>query len=221
MRILLVEDDRMIGEVVEQSLAEQSYAVDWVRDGSSALTALQVHNYDLVLLDLGLPKKDGLGVVRYARSIGIGTPIIIISARVSLDDRVGGLDSGADDYIVKPFQLAELLARIRVALRRKSGGSSAPILGNGILSLDPILKSVKFNGAEIVVSAKEFALLRALLDRPGAILSRSELEERIYRWGQEVASNAVEVLIHSLRKKLGSGTIKNVRGLGWMVDREK
>ncbi|WP_321922290.1 response regulator transcription factor [Paraburkholderia guartelaensis] len=219
MRILLVEDDPMIGEAVQAALKDASYAADRVTDGALALTAFAAQRYDLILLDLGLPGRDGLDVLAGIRAKGSAVPVIIITARDGLDDRLRGLDGGADDYILKPFEMAELLARIRVAIRRQVG-SATPVLSNGIVSLDPATREVTVGECTpIQLSNREFSLLRALLVRPGAILSRSELEERIYGWGEEVESNAVEVLIHSLRRKLGSSVIKNVRGVGWMVSR--
>lgn len=218
MRVLLVEDDRMIGAAVEQALRDASYAVDWVRDGQSALDSVRSQNYDVMLLDLGLPQKNGLEVLRAVRSQDNPIPILIITARDEVQDRVRGLDGGADDYIPKPFEMAELLARMRAVIRRK-GGASGPVLSNGILSLDPVSREVSLDGAATRLSGREFALLQALLIRPGAILSRSDLEDRIYGWGEEVESNAVEFLIHALRKKLGSAAIKNVRGVGWMVSK--
>ena len=219
MRILLVEDDPMIGEAVQAALKDASYAADRVTDGALALTAFAAQRYDLILLDLGLPGRDGLDVLAGIRAKGGAVPVIIITARDGLDDRLRGLDGGADDYILKPFEMAELLARIRVAIRRQVG-SAAPVLSNGIVSLDPATRKVAVGEcAPIPLSNREFSLLRTLLVRPGAILSRSELEDRIYGWGEEVESNAVEVLIHSLRRKLGSSVIKNVRGVGWMVSR--
>ncbi|MES2385569.1 MAG: response regulator transcription factor [Pseudomonadota bacterium] len=218
MRVLLVEDDAMIGEAVAQALKDASYAVDWVRDGSMALASISTQEYGLVLLDLGLPKKGGLEVLRTVRSRGNAVPVLVITARDALQDRIGGLDSGADDYVLKPFEMTELLARMRAVIRRK-GGASGPMLSNGSLSLDPATREVLSNGVSIRLSGKEFSLLQALLIRPGAILSRSELEDRLYGWGEEVESNAIEFLIHSLRKKLGSGAIKNVRGVGWMVSK--
>lgn len=219
MRVLLVEDDAMIGTALEQALREASYAVDWVRDGIAALEAIERQNYELVLLDLGLPKKDGLDVLRSIRNKGNAVPLVVITARDSLDDRLGGLDGGADDYVLKPFDMPELLARMRAVIRRK-GGSAIPVLSNGVLQLDPTTREVTANGVVNRLSAREFALMQALLIRPGAILSRSELEDRLYGWGEEVESNAIEFLIHSLRKKLGSDVIKNVRGVGWLVAKE-
>jgi len=219
MRVLLVEDDRMIGAALEQGLKDAAYAVDWVEDGAMALDVSQSQTYDLVLLDLGLPKKDGLEVLRSIRAAQNPVPLLVITARDGLADRLLGLDSGADDYVVKPFELAELLARMRAVLRRK-GGTANPILSNGLLMLDPVTREATVGGATCRLSAREFALLQALLIRPGAILSRAELEDRLYGWGEEVESNAVEFLIHALRKKLGTATIKNVRGVGWMVAKE-
>ncbi|WOD14382.1 response regulator transcription factor [Paraburkholderia kirstenboschensis] len=219
MRVLLVEDDPMIGEAIKNALKDASYAADWVKNGQTALTTLGCQHYDLVLLDLGLPGKDGLDVLASIRAKDNPVPLLIITARDDLDDRLRGLDGGADDYVLKPFQIAELLARMRAVLRRKSG-NAVPVIGNGVVSLDPATKEARVNGASPVqLSNREFALLRALLVRPGAILSRGELEDRIYGWGEEVESNAVEYLIHALRRKLGSDVIKNVRGVGWMVSK--
>ncbi|MGV8893670.1 MAG: response regulator [Burkholderiaceae bacterium] len=220
MRVLLVEDDYMIGTAIEQSLKDATYAADWVRDGGAAMIAIQSQAYDIVLLDLGLPGKDGLAVLHSIRSKNNAVPVLIITARDALEDRIRGLDGGADDYVLKPFEMAELLARMRAVVRRK-GGISGPVLSNSILTLDPATRDVTVGGVSSRLSGREFSLLQALLIRPGAILSRSELESRIYGWGEEVESNAVEFLIHSLRKKLGSDAIKNVRGVGWMVCKEK
>ncbi|MCX7277974.1 MAG: response regulator transcription factor [Burkholderiales bacterium] len=219
MRVLLVEDDPMIGDAIHGALKDASYAADWVKDGQTALTTLGCQHYDLVLLDLGLPGKDGLEVLASLRAKDNPVPLLIITARDGLDDRLRGLDGGADDYVSKPFQMAELLARMRAVLRRK-GGTAAPVIGNGLVSLDPATKEASVNGGSpLQLSNREFSLLQALLVRPGAILSRSELEDRIYGWGEEVESNAVEYLIYVLRRKLGSEVIKNVRGIGWMVSK--
>ncbi|QJI29538.1 response regulator [Pseudomonas sp. ADAK18] len=219
MRILLVEDDPMIGDAIQGALTDASYAADWVKNGPSGLAALDTQHYDLVLLDLGLPGKDGLEVLDNIRARNNPVPLLIITARDSLDDRLRGLDGGADDYLLKPFAMAELLARMRAVLRRK-GGSALPLLGNGMVSLDLLSKEASTEEqGNVPLSSREFALLQALLIRPGAILSRSDLEDRIYGWGNEVESNAVEYLIHGLRRKLGSHVIKNVRGLGWMVSK--
>lgn len=219
MRVLLIEDDPMIGDAIQGALKDASYAADWVKNGQTALNTLACQNYDLILLDLGLPGKDGLDVLKSIRGNENPVPVLIITARDGLDDRIRGLDSGADDYVLKPFEMAELLARMRAVLRRK-GGLAVPVLSNGIVSLDTATREARANGGEALqLSNREFALLQALMMRPGAILSRSELEERIYGWGEEVESNAVEFLIHALRKKLGGTVIKNVRGVGWMVSK--
>lgn len=220
MRVLLVEDDRMIGAAVQAALLDAAYAADWVRDGRSAIEAVASQTYDLVLLDLGLPKMDGIEVLRSIRGRHDAVPVLIITARDAVDSRIQGLDLGADDYVLKPFEMAELLARMRAVARRK-GGVAGPLLCNDILSLDVSAKTVSLDGAEVPLSAREFALLHALMIRPGAILSRSELEDRMYGWGSEVESNAVEFIIHSLRKKLGSDAIKNVRGVGWLVPKTR
>ena len=219
MRVLLVEDDPMIGAAVRCALNDMSYAVDWVKNGLTAMTSLAAQHYDLVLLDLGLPEKDGMAVLASIRAKGDSTPLLIITARDGLDDRLRGLDGGADDYVLKPFEMVELLARMRAVLRRKSG-SGSPVLSNGVVSLDPATREATVSDSlPTVLSNREFALLRALLSRPGAILSRSDLEDRIYGWGEEVESNAIEFLIHALRRKLGKQVIKNVRGAGWLVSK--
>jgi two-component system OmpR family response regulator len=218
MRILLVEDDQMIGEAVRVALKDAAYAVDWVRNGTLATQHLSIGEHQAVLLDLGLPGRDGFQVLRTMRDRGITLPVIVVTARDSVDDRVKGLDLGADDYLTKPFDVGELLARLRAVLRRH-GGHAAPLLSNGIVTLDPATREARRDDIVLVLSAREFALLHALLLRPGAILTRSELEERIYGWNEEVDSNAVDFLIHGVRKKLGADVIKNVRGAGWMVAR--
>lgn len=218
MRLLLAEDDPLIGTAIEQRLRQDAFALDWVQDGDAAVTAIAGHTYSLLLLDLGLPNRDGMSVLQHLRETGNPLPVIIITARDALDERIKGLDLGADDYLVKPFALTELLARIRAVVRRHQG-SGDPRLSNGILALDPLTHEVTRDRVSHTLSAREFALLHALMIRPGAILSRAELEEHIYGWNEEVESNVVEYLIHSLRKKLGSDAIKNVRGAGWMVNR--
>ena len=220
MRVLLVEDDRMIGEAIAQALKDESYAVDWVRDGLAAQSTVAGQSYDVVLLDLGLPKKDGVAVLRSIRAADNPVAVLVITARDALEDRIQGLDDGADDYVLKPFEMRELLARMRAVIRRK-GGVAGPVMTNGVMSLDPATREVSVNEETARLSKREFALLQALLVRPGAILSRAELEDRIYGWNEEVESNAVEFLIHALRKKLGSNAILNVRGVGWMVAKEK
>lgn len=220
MRVLLIEDDVMIGQVVQAALRDASYAADWVEDGERALTAMACQDYDIVLLDLGLPGKSGVQVLRDIRARGNAVPVLVLTARDALEDRVGGLDAGADDYLVKPFEMAEMLARMRAVWRRKGGIASAQ-LRSGALSLDVATRQAQVADAPpIPLTNREFSLLQALLVRPGAILSRAELEQRIYGWGEEVESNAVEYLIHALRKKLGASTIRNVRGVGWRVPRE-
>lgn len=216
MRILLVEDDQMIGEAISVALKDAAYAVDWVRDGAAAGHALRNQEHQAMLLDLGLPVRDGFDVLRRLRESGNSIPVIVVTARDALEDRIRGLDLGADDYLIKPFDVNELLARLRAVIRRR-GGTAAPMLGNGIVSLDPATHEARRGDLACALSAREFALLHALLLRPGAILNRSELEERIYGWNEEVESNAVDFLIHGVRKKLGADVIKNVRGAGWMV----
>ncbi|MCF6190472.1 MAG: response regulator [Cocleimonas sp.] len=216
MRILLVEDDDLIGSAVKQALKDDSQAVDWVRDGVTALSSIELESYDLVLLDLGLPHKDGLEVLQTLRQGKKTMPVIIITARDTIDDRIKGLDTGADDYLVKPFSIDELHARIRAVVRRNQG-SADPILTSALLKLDPSTKRVERDDDSYELSSKEYALLQALMVRPGAIFSRGQLEESLYGWNEEVASNAIEFLIHALRKKVGKDGIKNVRGMGWMV----
>jgi two-component system OmpR family response regulator len=218
MRVLLVEDDRMIGAAVSQALKDAAYAVDWVKDGDLAFEAIHSESYDVALLDLGLPDIDGMDVLKRIRSQQERLPIIILTARDALSARIQGLDLGADDYLVKPFEIGELLARMRAVMRRDGSGAS-PILTNGQLALDPATREASLLDERAILSAREFALLQALLTRPGVILSRAELERRIYGWSEEVESNAIDFLIHGVRKKLGSTAIRNVRGVGWMVDR--
>jgi two-component system OmpR family response regulator len=220
MRVLLVEDDRMIGEEVEVALKDASYAVDWARDGQMALASIETQLYDVVLLDLGLPNKDGFVVLLNLRAAGHAVPVVVITARDAVEERIRGLDGGADDYVLKPFEMSELLARMRAVMRRR-GGQASPVLTNGIVSLDPATREASIDGHAIRLSSREFSLLHALMIRPGAILSRTELEDRIYGWNEEVESNAVEFIIYSLRKKLGSEAIRNVRGVGWMVSKQR
>ncbi|GIQ72339.1 response regulator transcription factor [Bradyrhizobium sp. ma5] len=220
MRVLVVEDDRMIGAAVVEALRDAAYAVDWVRNGDLAIEASRSETYDIALLDLGLPLTDGLDVLKAIRERASRLPVIILTARDALNDRIRGLDLGADDYLVKPFEIAELLARMRAVLRREGSGAP-PVLTNGELHLDPATREATFCEEKAVLSAREFALLQALLARPGTILSRAELERQIYGWREEVESNAVEFLIHAVRRKLGAAAIRNVRGVGWMVDRSR
>jgi len=216
VRALLVEDDEMIGRSLMQALERAGWSVDWVRDGALAQSALSDGGYTCVLLDLGLPKQDGTEVLRRARERGDATPVLVLTARDGLEDRILGLDLGADDYLLKPFEFRELLARMRAVVRRRDGAAHS-VIGSGALQLDLTTREVLVDGAREPLTAREFALLHALLERPGAILSREQLENRIYGWGEEVTSNAVDVLIHGMRRKLGPDAIRNVRGLGWRV----
>jgi DNA-binding response OmpR family regulator len=219
MRILLVEDDRMIAEGLQTALRQDGYAVDWMRDGASAAEALRTSTFDLVLLDLGLPARDGIEVLRELRARGNATPVIIVTARDDVRDRIGGLDAGADDYIVKPFDLDELAARMRSVLRRAAGRGDPSIEHRGI-RLNSVTHSVEQNGVPVLLSAHEYAVLEALLQRPGAVLSRTQLEDRLYGWDEQVESNAVEVYIHGLRRKLGSDAIRTLRGVGYFLPKE-
>ena len=216
MRLLLVEDDPMVGESIRDGLGQEGYTVDWVRDGKGAETALGAEPYAAVLLDLGLPRMDGLDVLRAARAQRNDVPILVITARDAVADRIKGLDAGADDYLVKPFDLDELAARVR-ALVRRAEGRAEPVVRHGPIALDPATRAVTLRGRPVELSGREFALLQALLARPGAVLSRAQLEERLYGWDEEVGSNAVEVHIHNLRRKLGADTIRNVRGVGYTI----
>ena len=216
MRLLLAEDDAMIGEAVQQGLRRQGFAVDWVRDGAAAERALASEPYDACLLDLGLPRKQGLDVLRTLRAGGSSLPVVVLTARDAIADRVEGLDAGADDYVVKPFDLEELAARIRAVTRRKAGRAQ-PLLEHGGVTLDPAAREVRRDGEAVTLSPREFALLHALMEHPGRILSRPQLEERIYGWGEEIESNVVEVHVHSLRRKLGADFIRNVRGVGYRL----
>jgi two-component system, OmpR family, response regulator len=216
MRLLLVEDDSMIGAAAQQGLRQEGHTVDWVRDGREAALAVIDQVHDVVLLDLGLPRRDGLSLLREWRAKGVHTPVVIITARDAIADRIAGLDAGADDYLVKPFDLDELSARVRAVARRRSGRSESA-LRIGELEIDTASKRVKWKGAEVALSAREYALLEALADRRGAYLTRSQLEERLYGWNEEIASNAVEVHIHALRRKLDASVIRNVRGMGYTL----
>jgi len=218
MRILIVEDDPMIGASLVHGLTDEGYAVDWVRDGERAEAALQdrLNEFQIALLDWGLPQKTGIEVLRAIRQSGNNIPVLIITARDALHDRVEGLDQGADDFLVKPFELAELKARIR-ALARRHAGRIEPQLKTAILALDPASRTVTREGRRIQLTAREYAVLHALMQRPGTLLSRAQLEERIYGWSDAVESNAVEFLLHGLRQKIGSEQIENVRGIGWRV----
>lgn len=216
MRVLLVEDDRMIAQGLQTALRQDGYAVDWMPDGRSADGALRTSTFDVVLLDLGLPERDGIDVLRDMRRRGDATPVIILTARDDVQDRIGGLDAGADDYIVKPFDLDEVAARMRSVLRRAAGRGD-PCISHGGIRLNPVTHSVEHHGAPVLLSAHEYAVLEALLQRPGAILSRAQLEDRLYGWNEQVESNAVEVYIHGLRRKLGSDAIRTLRGVGYFI----
>ena len=216
MRILLVEDDTMIGEAVQALLRAEDYAVDWARTAPTAETALHTQTYDLVLLDLGLPEGDGLQILRTLRSRKVSAPVLIATARDAIKDRIAGLDAGADDYVVKPYDMDELLARMRALLRR-AGGRSDFLYEHEGLALNTATREATVHGQPVLLSGREWAVLDALLLRPGSVLSRQQLEDKLYGWGDEVSSNAVEVYIHGLRKKLGSNAILNLRGLGYMV----
>jgi DNA-binding response OmpR family regulator len=216
MRVLLVEDDQMIAEAVRTALEQDGYAVDCVHDGAAAAAAIESSRFDLVLLDLGLPRREGLEVLREARARGDATPVIIITARDEVQSRVAGLDAGADDYVVKPFDLAELAARMRSVLRRRAGRGD-PVIEHRGIRLNPVTREVSRDGEPVALSAREYAVLEALLQRPGAVLSRSQLEDRLYGWGGEIESNAIEVYVHALRRKLGTDAIRTLRGVGYCV----
>lgn len=216
MRLLLVEDDTMIGQAVQGLLRGDGYAVDWVVDGLQADTALLAHEYDLVLLDLGLPRLDGLQLLRQLRARKDATPVLVATARDAVKDRVAGLDAGADDYVVKPYDMDELLARIRALTRRAAGRMEAVYEHAGVM-LNPRTREATVQGQPVLLSGREWAVLEALLQRPGSTLSRQQLEDKLYGWGDEVSSNAIEVYIHGLRKKLGAALVLNVRGVGYMV----
>jgi DNA-binding response OmpR family regulator len=218
VKILLAEDDAMIGENIQIALDGEGIAVDWVQDGVAADTALATHNYDAVLLDLGLPHKDGIDLLRELRARGNLVPVLILTARDTVSQRVLGLKAGADDYLVKPFDLEELIARLHALIRRARGGE--PLYRKGNVAVNIATRQVMVDDRQVILSSREWAVLDALIARPGAILSRSQLEERLYGWSGEVESNAVEVYVHGLRKKLGSQFIANVRGLGYMVEKD-
>jgi two-component system response regulator QseB len=216
MRLLLAEDDPMIGRAVRKGLGDAGFAVDWVTDGHAAELALANGVYDLLVLDLGLPRQDGMALLRALRARNDALPVLVATARDAVADRIAGLNAGADDYVLKPFDLDELIARVRALLRRHAGGGS-PRLECGKLALDSVRREVTLDGAPVHLAAREFALLEALMQRPGAVLSREQLEDAVYGWREEVGSNAVEVHLHHLRRKLGADTIRNVRGVGYKV----
>lgn len=216
MKLLLAEDDPMIGAATEQGLRNAGFAVDWARDGQSAELALRTGQYALLILDLGLPRQDGLTVLKTMRSSGDATPVLIVTARGAVYDRIEGLNQGADDYLTKPFDLDELIARIR-ALIRRNAGRAQPVMQVAGLSLNPLTREVRLDGELLSLPQREFALLEALLRTPGAVLSTEQIAEMLYGWGEEIVSNAVEVHIHKLRKKLGADWIRNVRGVGYKL----
>jgi DNA-binding response OmpR family regulator len=219
MRILLVEDDALLGDALMAGLKQAGHAVDWARDGVQAEAALAAEDYAAVVLDLGLPRKDGIDVLRGLRAKQRGLPVLILTARDTVDDRIKGLDAGADDYLVKPFDLGELNARLRALLRR-AGGQPAPLLTAAGITLDPATRAVNFQGRPVELAAKEYALLLALMQHPGRALSRAQLEQHLYAWGEEIGSNAVEVYIHHLRRKLDAQAIRTLRGVGYVIARD-
>jgi DNA-binding response OmpR family regulator len=216
MRILLVEDDPQLGDGLSVGLRQAGFAVDWLQDGRAADHALQSESFDLVVLDLGLPGIDGMQVLQAARQRGLTAPVLVLTARDATGDKIAGLDAGADDYLVKPVDLDELAARLRALLRR-SAGRAAPVLQRGELQLDPAARSVSLAGQPIDLPAREFALLQLLLENAGRVLSRSQIEQSLYGWREEPDSNALEVHIHHLRKKLGSDLIRTLRGVGYTI----
>lgn len=220
MRILLVEDDELLGEGTRKGLIQDGYTVDWVKDGTLADQALKTENFDLIVLDLGLPKMPGITVLQNLRERGNTTPVLILTARESIEDRVKGLDSGADDYLTKPFDLHELLARLR-ALQRRFASRAAPLLVHSEISLDPASHTVSYKNEPINLSRREFALLHVLLENAGRVLSREHLTQSLYGWGEEVDSNALEVHVHNLRKRFGQDFIRTVRGIGYTIEKSK
>lgn len=216
MRLLLVEDDKLLGEGIYAGLSQEGYAVDWVRDGETAESACLNEDYDCMVLDIGLPRQSGLEVLDHVRSRGNDTPVLMLTARDTVPDRIAGLDHGADDYMIKPFDLDELNARVRAVVRRRSGRSN-PVMVSGDIELDPGAHSVKKAGEQVDLSPKGFAILQTLLENKGRVMSRTRLEESLYSWKDEIESNAVEVHIHHLRKKLGSELIRTIRGVGYSI----
>ena len=219
MRVLVVEDDRLLGDALQAGLKQAGFVADWVQDGLAAEAALCTENFAALVLDLGLPKKSGLDVLRQLRNRGNRLPVLILTARDAVEDRIRGLDAGADDYAVKPFDLGELAARLR-ALIRRGAGNAVPKLTVGDLELDPAGHAVTLAGKSIELSAREFALLHALMRSAGRVLSKAQLEEHLYAWGDEVESNTVEVYVHHLRKKIGSDRIRTLRGVGYLMSRD-
>ncbi len=218
MRLLLVEDDPMLGDGLRVGLRHAGYAVDWVQDGQAARLSLQSETYDLVVLDLGLPKINGLELLKWLRGQNLGVAVLVLTARDTVRDRITGLDAGADDYLVKPFDLDELIARLR-ALSRRGSGVITPVLQHGDITLDPAAHQVQKGGDSVDLSAREFALLHQLLLNMGRVQTRDQLENHLYGWGEEIESNSIEVHIHHLRKKLGSQLIRTLRGIGYVIDK--
>ncbi len=219
MRILLVEDDLMLGDGLRTGLTQYRYTVDWVKDGNAALQAIGAEPFEVIILDLGLPKRSGLDVLRTMRSKGINTPVLILTASDGVENMVKGLDSGADDYLAKPFDLDELCARIRALQRRGSGGRAKPVINFGNITLDPASHTVYKDNELVIISRREFVLLHLLLDNPGRVLSREYLTQSLYGWGGDVDSNALEVHVHNLRKKFGNKIITTIRGVGYMAEK--
>jgi len=219
MRVLVVEDDRLLGDAVQVGLKQAGFAPDWVQDGQAAEAALDSEPFAAVVLDLGLPKRSGLDVLKRLRNRGVKVPVLILTARDAIEDRIHGLDAGADDYLVKPCDLGELAARLRALVRRAAGGA-APLLVAGNLQLDPAAHTVRQAGQTVDLSAREFALLHALMQSAGRVLSKGQLEQQLYAWGEEVESNTVEVYIHHLRRKLGADCIRTLRGVGYLLPKE-
>jgi two-component system OmpR family response regulator/two-component system response regulator QseB len=220
MRVLVVEDDPLLGDALHAGLRELGNVVDWVRDGVAAAGALEVERYDAVVLDLGLPRLSGVDLLERLRARNDGTPVLILTARDAVDDRIKGLDAGADDYLVKPFDIGELAARLRAIVRRHAG-QPAPLLKVGALVLDPAARSVRYRDSEVALSAREFSLLEVLMRSAGRVLTRAQLEQALYAWGEEVESNAVEVHVHRLRRKLAPHLIQTVRGVGYLMPRDE
>ena len=218
MRLLLVEDDPQLGRATQIGLEQRGHAVDWVSNARSALTTLAIHHYDCLLLDLGLPGEDGMSVLQKLRAAGFPGAILIVTARDQVSDRVTGLDSGADDFVIKPFDLNELAARIRSATRRASGRTRETIRHNE-LEIDVAARNVRRQNENIALSAKEFGLLLRLLEQTGQILTRAQLEESLYGWGEEIESNAIQVHVHHLRRKLGRDLIRTIHAVGYTIDR--
>lgn len=216
MRLLLIEDDPMIGRAIRRGLGDEGFGVDWVQDGAAAEAACREPGYDAAILDLGLPGRDGLQLLQQLRREGSTLPVIVVTARDAVPDRIRGLDHGADDYLGKPFDLNELAARVRALIRRRSG-RAAPLIEHAGVVLNPATREASFRGTPLELSVREFAVLEILLSRPGVILSRTQIEDKLYGWGGRIGSNAVEVHIHLLRRKLGQGFIRNVRGVGYSV----